>query len=370
MDLNNLISKRAALVDGSAIRKANEYAGNVKNPINLTIGQPDFDVAPQIKDGLLKAINSKKNGYCKTEGIDELRSSILSKKGLRQKDVVITSGVTGAISLSLMTCLDIGDELMIPDPYFLQYTEIVKLLGINPVYINTYPDFKISIEKIENKITKKTKAIILNYPNNPTGCLIDSEELGKIITYLNERNVIVIFDEIYSDFNYKNQKNIHPFNYGDNIILLNGYSKSYSMTGWRLGYAIAHPKIIERMTRLQGQLYVSAPSIVQYAALEADKINLEPITNVYKKRNLLVKETISSQFELSDSNGGFYFFIKVPQEMNCSATDFCKIAANNQVLLVPGKAFSQQDTHFRLSICVDDKKLKTGLEILNKIVTI
>lgn len=370
MDINNFISKRANLVDGSAIRKANEYAANIKNPINLTIGQPDFDVAPQIKEALLTAINNKKNGYCKTAGIDELRSSILSKKGAGKKDVVITSGVTGAISLALMTCLDCKDELLIPDPYFLQYAEIVKLLGINPVYINTYPDFTISIEKIKNKITRKTKAIILNYPNNPTGCLMKPEELGKIITYLNEQNIIVIFDEIYSDFNYTSQKNINPFDYGDNIILLNGYSKSYGMTGWRLGYAITHPKIIERMTRLQGQLYVSAPSIVQYAALVADTVDLNPIIDVYKRRNLLVKEMLSSKFGLSDSNGGFYFFIKVPERMNCSATDFCKIAADNRVLLVPGKAFSQQDTHFRISICVDDEKLKAGLEILNEIVTI
>lgn len=368
MDINKIISKRALSIDGSAIRKASEQASLIKDSINLTIGQPDFDVDQKIKERLIYAMNNKKNGYVKTIGIEELRDEIKRKHHVSTKnDILVTCGVTAGVFLSLAACLDVDDELLIPDPYFLQYAEVVKILGIKPIFINTYSTFQLTLDMIKARITEKTKAILINSPCNPTGVVVPQQNLKEIIEFLDPLNIMIIYDEIYVDFNYSNIPNSNPFDFGENVILLNGYSKSYAMTGWRLGYVIAPEKLIERMTRIQGQTYVSPTSVVQYAALAAKDVNISSIVKAYKDRHELVFKELNGRYLLSNSDGGFYYFIEVPKNIAENATQFCEIAAQYGVALVPGKAFSQRDTHFRLSFCVGYEKLKKGLDILKDI---
>jgi len=372
MNLKDNISKRAMSVDGSGIRRAAAKVFNIINPINLSIGQPDFLVDNIIKKSAIDSINNNKNGYTPTAGIDDLKNKIISNHKYANThkeniDILITSGVTAGIFLSITTCLNPGDEIIIPDPYFLQYVEACKILEVNPIFMDTYPDFSITAEKMEKLITQKTKAIIINSPNNPTGVIIPNEELQKIISLAYEKNIFVIYDEIYSDFIYTN-KSPHTLPFFENLIILNGFSKSYAMTGWRIGYVVAAPLIIEKMTRMQGQIYVSAASPAQYGAMEAFNADTQPVIQEYKERHKLVQDILSENFNLSKSIGSYYYFVEVPKKINMTSEKFCELVAQYRVIIIPGNVFSQKDTHFRLSFCVDKTKLTEGLLILNNIV--
>ncbi|HHT9151550.1 MAG TPA: pyridoxal phosphate-dependent aminotransferase, partial [Candidatus Wujingus californicus] len=210
----------------------------MQNPVNLSIGQPDFDVPEEIKAAAVKAINSGTNKYTVTQGIPELRDALLKKlqkgRGVNAENIIITLGVSGALTLAFMVLIDPEDEVIIPDPAFVSYKHLANFCGGRPVFVDTYPDFKLTASRIQPHITKKTKILIINSPANPTGVLINSKELKEIAELAKKYNIFIISDEIYHDYDYN-----HEFDsigrYYEKTLILDGFSKSFAMTGWRMG---------------------------------------------------------------------------------------------------------------------------------------
>lgn len=370
---NNYISSVALKMGGPGITDwSNDihYHGEL---IDLSVGQPDYPVPVEAITGAYEAACKGYNGYQDSQGIDELRQRLLNKYNISSEedfDVAITSGATAGLYLALMTCFEPGDEILITDPYFIQYLELIKIHNLVPVIIDIYPDFVINLDMIKKHISNKTKGIILNYPNNPTGCVITNSALEEIIDYLNEKNIYVIYDHIYSDYQYnvgQLEEQYHVAHYSNNVIYINGFSKSMRVTGWRVGYVIAPKRIIYYLTELQAQLYQGVTSTAQYGVLNAMDIDLSDMIKDYSERLMYLKENIDSHYKLSNANGSFFCFIKVPSCLKLSSLEFCKILKTNGLLVVPGNVFSKRDTHFRLSICKPIDDIKKAVNILNKV---
>jgi len=353
-------------IDSSGIRKVFNLAASLENPINLSIGQPDFDVPEEIKQEAIKAINAGFNKYTQTQGILELREKVAQKLknknniDVSPEDVLITSGVSGGLFLAFFVLLDSQDEAIILDPYFTMYKHLINFIDGVPVYINTYPDFSLNIDKIKEAITEKTKIIIINSPGNPTGKIYSKKELEAIAKIAKENDLVVISDEVYEEFMYEEE----PFSIGsiyNKTITLNGFSKTYAMTGWRLGYATGPGEIIQEMGKLQQYSFVCAPSFAQFAAIKAFECDMSEYIAEYRKKRDLVYEGLKDHFRVEKPGGGFYIF---PQVDGISATEFVKKAIAKNLLIIPGNVFSEQDTNFRLSFAASNETIEKGIEIL------
>jgi len=364
-----MISNRALKIDSSGIRKVFELAEKIKNPINLSIGQPDFDVPEECKEAAIKAIKKGLNKYTLTQGIGELREKLLDYiykikgKKYNSNEIIITSGVSGGLFLALISILDPGDEVIIFDPYFVMYKHLVNLLDAKPVIIDTYPDFKISYEKINNVVNSKTKAIIINSPSNPTGYVYTNEDIDNVIKVAKENNILIISDEIYDSFVYNNNL-VSPVLKYDNVLLLGGFSKSYAMTGWRLGYAVGNSDLISQMIKIQQYSFVCAPAPFQYAAVAALDIDISKYREEYKIKRDLIYEGLKENFDIVKPEGAFYIF---PKLKFGDATSFVELAIQNNILIIPGNVFSEKNTNFRISYATDNNSIKKGIELLNSL---
>lgn len=368
MSTATFISDRCLSVDASGIRKVFDLAANLKDPINLSIGQPDFEVPENAKEAAIAAIRANRNGYTVTQGIPELRDRITAELvrqfgSVEESGLLITSGVSGGILLSLMVLLNPGDEVLVPDPYFVIYKHAVKLLGGKPVFVDTYPDFRLRADRIEAAITPRTKAMILVSPSNPTGVVIPDEEIREAIEIAERRNLIVIADEIYERLVYDGPLP-SPWSYAPHrTILLRGFGKSSGMTGWRLGYAAGPKPLIEAMTKLQQYTFVCAPSMVQYAGIAAMDSDISGHVDEFRRRRDYVYNALKDHFELVRPGGGFYFFPKVPGRY-ANGTAFVEQAIARGLLIIPGSVFSERDTHFRLSYAAKQATLEKGCSLL------
>lgn len=368
MSIANFISDRCNSVDASGIRKVFDLAAKLKDPINLSIGQPDFDVPDVAKNAAIEAIRSGRNGYTVTQGIPELRDRITAelKKEFGSIDdsgVLVTSGVSGGIQLALMVLLNPGDEVIVPDPYFVIYKHAVKLVGGKPVFVDTYPDFRLHPDRIEAAITPRTKALVVVSPSNPTGMVLNADEMKQIAEIARKHNLVLITDEIYERLTFD-----EPFPSGwrgapERTILLRGFSKSYGMTGWRLGYAAGPKPLIDAMTKLQQYTFVCAPSMVQLAGLAAMDADISGHVDDFRKRRDYVYQALKDSFEVMKPGGGFYFFPKAPAKYAGGAA-FCEQAIQRGVLIIPGNVFSERDTHFRISYAARQATLEKGCAIL------
>ncbi|MFP4380184.1 MAG: pyridoxal phosphate-dependent aminotransferase [Candidatus Sumerlaeia bacterium] len=362
----SMISKRSEKVSASGIRKVFDLAQSMENPINLSIGQPDFDVPDVVKERAISAIKEGKNSYTVTQGIPELHEAIrneASRHGYDPEDVLVTSGVSGGIVLAFLALADPGDEVLIPDPYFVMYKHLANLFGMTPKFVDTYPDFHLTEEKLTAQITDKTKILVLNSPSNPTGVSATEEELKMVAEVAKKHDLIVLYDEIYSSFNYGGEHDSIA-KYYDKVIVLNGFSKSHGMTGWRLAYAMGPKDAIQAMTKLQQFSFVCAPSMVQYAGVVAMEQPLQSTMEAYRKKRDIIYEGLKDKFEVAKPDGAFYIFPKAP---GGNATDFVLKAIENNVLIIPGSVFSERDTHFRISFAAKDETLKAGIEVLNNL---
>ncbi|MBI1368084.1 MAG: aminotransferase class I/II-fold pyridoxal phosphate-dependent enzyme [Planctomycetes bacterium] len=368
-DLGRLITRRARAIDASGIRKVFDLAASVKDPINLSIGQPDFDVPEPIQDAAIEAIRHGRNTYTVTQGIAELRQKVTdaftgrfkSEGRWAEPGCVITSGVSGALVLALMSCVEAGDEVIVPDPYFVMYKHLVTLAGGKAVFVDTYPDFQLTAERVEPLITERTKLLLVSSPSNPTGVVTSDDTWKKLVALCESRGVLLVSDEIYDVFHYSGLCP-SPAAFGDSMLVLRGFSKTYGMTGWRLGYAIGPKPIIEQMTKLQQYTFVCAPSMVQYAGAKALDIDMSDAVEAYSRKRDRVVEMLSPHYDLTIPGGAFYAFPQI--RTGESATEFVKRAIEKKLLIIPGSVFSERDTHFRLSYACDDAKLQRGLEIL------
>ena len=380
---NPFIAQRALEIDASGIRKVFDLAAKLKDPINLSIGQPDFDVPDVLKEGAIKAIREGKNRYTPTQGIAELiaplKAEVTRDTGWSDPGMLILSGTSAGLMLAMFATLNPGDEVLFLDPYFVMYKHLPKLCGAVPVAVDSYPDFRLHPERLEAAITPRTKLLILCSPNNPTGITLSQAELEAAAAIAKKHNLLVISDEIYDAFCYQPHRSIAKL-LPDQCILLKGYSKTYGMTGWRLGYAAgsgAAKAVIEQMTKLQQYTFVCAPSMVQYAALATihgtggseGGVDMTSYIEAYRKKRDRVVTGLSEYFEINSPGGAFYVFPKVPGDGKISATQFVQKAIDRNVLIIPGNVFSARDTHFRLSYATTDAKLDAGIAILRELAT-
>ena len=339
----------------------------MKDPINFSIGQPDFDVPDEIKQAAIKAIEAGENSYSQTAGdtelINRVTADITAEFGWSNPNVLISSGVSGALLLAFMSLVNPGDEVIIGDPYFVMYKHLVNLLGGKCIFVDTYPDFLLDAEKVAAAITDKTKLIIVNSPSNPTGVVYGDEQLKAIAEVAADRGLPVLTDEIYDKFCYDGAcPSIAKFY--DKCLVLRGFSKSFAMTGWRLGYVAAHEcmqPVIEQMTKIQQYTFVCAPTPFQKAAIAAMDCDISRYVDAYRVKRDLLCDGLGEKFELVRPGGAFYAFIKAPGGV---ATEFVEKAIKNNVLIIPGNVFSEKDTHFRISYATTDEKIARGVEIL------
>jgi aspartate aminotransferase len=365
--MNKILADRTKLIDASGIRKVFALAADMENPINFSIGQPDFDVPERLKEEAIKAIREGFNKYSQTAGdslLKEKTSELVAKEiGWDKPATLVTSGVSGGLLLAFLALINPGDEVIIPDPYFVMYKHLVNLLGGKCIFIDTYPNFNLPIEKIAQAITGKTKMIILNSPCNPTGVVYSQGDIKALAEIAAKKDILILDDEAYEKFCY-DDKFTSIANYYEKTILLRGFSKPYAMTGWRLGYAAA-PKslanVIEKMTMMQQYTFVCAPTPLQKAAIAALDYDIAEFVDAYKRKRDLLYDGLKDKFDLIKPGGAFYAFVKAPGGL---ATPFVEKAIKNNMLVIPGNVFSEKDTHFRISYAVSDEKIKQGVEIL------
>ncbi|MCF6154753.1 MAG: aminotransferase class I/II-fold pyridoxal phosphate-dependent enzyme [Candidatus Brocadia sp.] len=362
-----MIAHRMSKIDSSGIRKVFDLAQKMRNPVNLSIGQPDFDVPEEIKNEAIKAIKDGTNKYTVTQGIPELRNGLLKRlqkeRGVNAESIMITSGVSGALTLAFMVLVNPEDEVLIPDPAFVSYKHLVNFCGGKPVFIDTYPDFKLTAARIQPHITKKTTTLIINSPANPTGALCTSQELKEIAELARKHNLVVISDEIYHDYDYN-----HEFDsigrYYEKTLILDGFSKSFAMTGWRMGYAAGPANIISEMIKLQQYTFVCAPSPAQYAVAKSLDTDLSNYIASYKKKRDLMYDGLKDNYNMIRPGGAFYLFPQVPWGTD---EEFVTTAIQKNLLIIPGSVFSERHTHFRISYAASEETLKQGIDILNNL---
>jgi len=366
--MKKIIADRTSKIDASGIRKVFALGATLKDPVNFSIGQPDFDVPEQLKDEAIKAIKAGQNKYSQTAGDNLLKEKIAEQVknefGWQNPAILVTSGISGALLLAFMALVNPGDEVIIPDPYFVMYKHLINMLGGKCVFVDSYPDFKLPVEKIHQAITARTKLIILNSPCNPTGLVYSEQQIKALAEVAAEKDILVLTDEIYEKFCYDGSCTSIA-DYHEKTLLLRGFSKSYAMTGWRLGFAAAPEsltEIIEQMTKIQQYTFVCAPTPFQKAAIAALKFDVSDFINAYRKKRNLLYEGLKDKFELVKPGGAFYAFVKAPG--TAGATQFVEKAIANNVLIIPGDVFSEKDTHFRISYATSDEKIEQGIEIL------
>lgn len=370
MDVQRFVARRAAAIETSGIRRMFELSATLKDPINFSIGQPDFDVDPPAKQAAIEAIQAGRNGYTVTQGAAPLREAI--RERLRREfpdwefDLLVTCGVSGGLTLAMLACLNPGDAIVFMDPYFVVYTHLATMLGVEQIHLDGYPDFRLRADRLEAAITPRTKAILLNSPGNPTGVVFTEDELRAAADIARRRDLLIITDEIYCDLVYDGPCPSVVRYAPERTILLRGFAKGYGMTGWRLGYAAGPPPLITEMTKLQQYTFVCAPSPLQYGALAALSMDISHHVADYRRKRDLICARLAGCYEFARPAGGFYVFPRVPPRFE-DATRFCEQCLQHNLLITPGRIFSGRDTHFRISYAAPDDKIEAGCEVLRRL---
>jgi aspartate/methionine/tyrosine aminotransferase len=364
---HNWISARSRAFDSSGIRKVFDLAAKLKDPINLSIGQPDFDVPLAVKRACIGAIEEGKNAYSLTQGIlplrNRLKEAIDQQYAHADREVFISSGTSGGLVLTMLSLVDPGDEVIIFDPYFVMYPPLVQLVGGVPVIIDTYPDFRIDIDKVRNAITARTKLILFNSPANPTGVTPPAEEIRQLAILAAEKNIALVSDEIYSQFCY-DESLTSPAMYNPNTLVIDGFSKSHAMTGWRVGWVHGPSEVIQTMIKIQQYSFVCAPQPAQWAALAAMDVDMASYCADYKLKRDMVIDGLKDYFEFVHPGGAFYLFPKAPWG---TGSEFVTKAIEHGLLIIPGNIFSVHNTHFRISYAAPNRTLERGIEMLRQL---
>ena len=364
--MNSWIADRTASFDSSGIRKVFDLAAKMKNPINLSIGLPDFDVPDEIQQACVDAIHSGKNAYSQTQGISPLRTRLAQEIAAAypgsSRDLLITSGTSGGLVLAMLAMVNPGDEVIFFDPYFVMYPALVKLAGGVPVAIDTYPDFRMSAARVAAAITPRTKMILINSPANPSGITASESDLQAIAKLAADKGIALVSDEIYSRFQY-DEPFVSPALFNDQTIVIDGFSKSHAMTGWRVGFVHGPAEVVAAMTKLQQFTFVCAPQPAQWAALRALDVDLSHHIDDYRQKRDMIVDGLCGRYDLTTPGGAFYAFPKTPAHFS-SATAFVEQAIANELLIIPGKIFSAQDTHFRISYAASNETLLRGIKVL------
>ncbi len=382
MKISNIASdvKPSMTVGISAI--VNELKSQGKDIVNLSIGEPDYFTPNVIKQAGIKAINNNMTKYTAAPGYPDLRKAICEKL-LKENNVkyepdniVVTSGAKMAITISIITTVSRGEEVIIPSPYWLSYPKTVKVVGAKSVMVETKKEnsFKITIDELKEAITDRTSMVIINNPCNPTGSVYTKEELLDICTYLTEKNITILADEIYERFTYDDEFTSIPSlseEIKENTILINGHSKSYSMTGWRVGYLAAPQQVAEKVIAMQSHI-VSHPSTISMeaarVALLEGEADVEIMKNKYNdRRKLLIEKSKELGLDLIEPKGAFYGFFDISSlrknvEAESLSIHVCeRLLAEKSLALTPGIVFGNDD-FVRLSYAARTAEILEGIK--------
>lgn len=378
------LSKMVETIKPSGIRKFFDIVSEMKDAISLGVGEPDFDTPWHIRDEGIYALSKGKTFYTSNAGLKELREEICNYLKRTQniqynplKEVIVTVGGSEAIDIGLRAIINAGDEVIIPQPAYVSYEPCTILAGAKPVIINLKAEneFRLTAEELENAITDKTKVLILPFPNNPTGAIMEREDLEKIAEVIRKHDIYVMSDEIYSELTYKGEHVSIASIEGmqERTILINGFSKAYAMTGWRLGYACGPEAIIKQMTKIHQFAIMCAPTTSQYAAVEALKngeADVKMMRQAYnQRRRFLLNAFKEMNLECFEPFGAFYVFPCI-KEFGMTSEEFAtRFLEEEKVAAVPGNAFGDSgEGYLRISYAYSLDNLKIAMERFKKFV--
>jgi aminotransferase len=377
MDIQSLLSSKIKDVEPSKIRKYFDLAVEFEDVISLSVGEPDFATPWLIRKKAIETIETRRQVYSANSGMIALRQEIAeytkNKIGLDydpKKNIVVTVGGSEAIDISIRALIDNGDEVIIPEPCFVCYAPIVKLTGGVSVIIETKAEekFKLTAKDLENAITEKTKLLILPYPNNPTGAIMTKEDLEPIAEVLRDKNIAVISDEIYSELTYSGEHFSIASCDGmkEKTILINGFSKAFAMTGWRLGYLCADEVFVRQILKIHQYAIMCSPTVSQYAAVTALRDCDDDVRKMKEEYNIRRRFCVAGFNKLGldcfEPEGAFYVFPSI-KSTGFTSDEFCeKLLREKQVAVIPGTAFGNcGEGYIRVSYAYSIEHIKEAL---------
>lgn len=377
--MESLINSHVKEIEISGIRQFFNRVQDYPEAVQLTLGQPDFPTPSHIKDAAKRAIDSNKTTYTPNAGLPELRqhaTNFVKNKYHLQYDpkdeVIVTVGASQAIDITMRAILNPGDEVIIPAPVYPAYENIIRLCGAVPVFIDTTnTDFILTVDQLKASITDKTKAVMLPYPSNPTGAVLSTQDLNSLAGFLAKQNIFTVTDEIYSELNYESTHQSIATYAGmrEKTIVINGLSKSHSMTGWRIGFIFAPRELVKHLLKIHQYNVSCASSISQYAALEAVKNGTDDavyMRDEYKKRrNFVLSRLEEIGIPTVKPNGAFYILPSIKKSGYSSYEFAVKLLDKEELAVVPGDAFSSYgEGYIRISYAYHMDELSEALKRL------
>lgn len=383
MDYSEKLTQSIRSVKPSGIRRFFDIVNEMDNVISLSVGEPDFQTPWHVREAGITSLEQGKTWYTPNRGFKELCREISNfykrKYNLTYdplEECVVTVGGSEAIDIAIRCMASAGDEVLIPQPSFVCYEPLTMMAGATPVIIETKAEnaFRLTAEQLEEKITEKTKLLILPYPNNPTGGIMERADLEEIAAVIEKHDLMVLSDEIYSELTYEGKRHVSIASIDgmrERTIVINGFSKSYAMTGWRLGYALGPKEIIAMMVKLHQFCIMSAPTTAQYAAIEALRngdVDIENMRSEYDMRRRFVVGSLNEMgLSCFNPEGAFYCFPCI-KSTGLTSEEFCtRLLHSKRVALVPGSAFGESgEGYVRLSYSYSIKHLIRAMELIHE----
>ena len=385
MNYDELLAPAAKAMRPSGIRKFFDLAADMPHCISLGVGEPDFKTPWSVRDAGIRSLELGRTKYTANSGLKELRGEICNYLQRRfdlhykEENILVTVGGSEAIDLTIRAVVQPGDEVIIPDPCFVCYEPITQLTGGVPVHIATRAEdqFRLTADQLRAAITPRTKLLIFPYPNNPTGAVMSAAEMEEIAAVLRETNVLVLSDEIYSELTYGLDRHVSIASLpgmAERTIVVNGFSKSYAMTGWRLGYAAGPAPLVKVMTKIHQSCIMSAPTTSQYAAITALRQcddQIEMMRDEYNRRRRYVVKALNDMgLTCFEPRGAFYVFPSI-QISGLTSSEFCEqLLREKEVAIIPGSAFGASgEGYARISYAYSVDHLQTAMKRIREFLT-
>ena len=385
MNYDELLAPAAKAMRPSGIRKFFDLAADMPHCISLGVGEPDFKTPWSVRDAGIRSLELGRTKYTANSGLKELRGEICNYLQRRfdlhykEENILVTVGGSEAIDLTIRAVVQPGDEVIIPEPCFVCYEPITQLTGGVPVHIATRAEdqFRLTADQLRAAITPRTKLLIFPYPNNPTGAVMSAAEMEEIAAVLRETNVLVLSDEIYSELTYGLDRHVSIASLpgmAERTIVVNGFSKSYAMTGWRLGYAAGPAPLVKVMTKIHQSCIMSAPTTSQYAAITALRQcddQIEMMRDEYNRRRRYVVKTLNEMgLTCFEPRGAFYVFPSI-QISGLTSSEFCEqLLREKEVAIIPGSAFGASgEGYARISYAYSVDHLQTAMKRIREFLT-
>ncbi len=377
MDFENIFNEQVIKIKPSGIRRFFDLANTMEGVISLGVGEPDFDTPWKVREAAIYSIEKGRTFYTANAGLLELRQEICKYNKRRfdldyypEGECLVTVGGSEAIDLAFRSLINPGDEVILLSPNYVAYTPGVELAGgvVKNIFLTDENDFKLTPELLRAALSDKTKAILLNFPSNPTGGVMTSEDYEKIVPILEESGIMIISDEIYAELSYDHEFcSIASFEQiKDQTIIISGFSKAFAMTGWRLGYVLAHKKVISMMTKIHQYVIMSSPTAAQYAGIEALRncdLEVEKMRESYMlRRNYITKSFNDLGLKTFLPQGAFYIFPNI-KSTGMTSEEFCEqLLAAKKVACVPGSAFGEAgEGYIRVSYAYSIEQIKEAV---------